>query len=118
MNCNSNGNSNEDKAFAFLDATATAVAFTNLFYETNSQNSASNTANTTPTLMQTLINRSNMSPIQSSLFFNRNNTPLSLPNTVISSQQASQQQQQPLNGEVNSSTSVENEQTKLISANN
>jgi hypothetical protein len=57
---NSSNNSNEDKTFTFLDATATAVAFTNLFYETNSQNSSSNTANTTPTLMQTLMNRSNI----------------------------------------------------------
>ena len=122
---NSGSNSNEDKTFTFLDATA--VAFTNLFYETNSQNSSSNTSNTTPTLMQTLMNRSNLSPIQSSLFFNRNNTPLGLPSSngvpqqqLLQQQQQQQQQNSQLLNEVSSSTnSVEqNDQNKLISANN
>ena len=76
--------------------------------------------------MQTLMNRSNLSPIQSSLFFNRNNTPLGLPssNGVPQQQLLQQQQQQQQNSqllnEVSSSTnSVEqNDQNKLISANN
>jgi hypothetical protein len=116
QNSSQNGNG-DDKTLTFLDATATAVAFTNLFYETNSQNSA----NSTPTLMQTLMNRSNLSPIPSSLFCSRNTTPLSLATTTTINSNLIQSGNEVSSSTVLGSTSVDNEQNNnklVVSANN